>query len=195
MRTHSIILDGIWGRPRRWEPLRAALDAHVGPAEIFHYDCSGMCTFETLAQRLVDRIREIDEPVNLIGFSMGGLVVRTARLLDPNLPVRRAAFLNSPHGGSMLAWLLPLAGVRQMRPGSELLRQLEKQNWTIPTLVVWNPLDTAVVPPRHTRWQIDGATEAMCSVPVHVWPIFSTGLRDRIVKFIGEDDLVCSETK
>jgi hypothetical protein len=185
MSSHSLILDGIWGRPRRWEPLRRALESGVGPAEIFRYDSSGMTKFETIATQLIDRIRAINLPVNLIGFSMGGVVIRTACLLAPDLPVRRAAFLNTPHGGSILAWLAPLPGIRELRPGSQLLRKLKDQPWTIPTLVVWNPLDTAVIPPQNTRWKIDSASEIVCRIPVHVWPIFSSKHREQIVWFIG----------
>lgn len=189
MPTHSLILDGIWGRPWRFEPLRAALADRVGPAEIFPYDSSGTPTLESLAATLIDRIRAIGEPVNLIGYSMGGLVVRTACLLAPDLPVRRAALLNAPHGGSILAWLLPMPGVRQLRPNSELLRRLKVQPWNIPTLVVSNPLDTIIVPPRNTRWEIPTGSNAVCSVPIHVWPIFSTGLREQIVRFIGGEQV------
>jgi len=187
VRTHTLILDGFLSRPRRWEPLRRAVESRVGPAEIFRYDSSGMPKFESLAIKLIDRIRAIDQPVNLIGFSMGGLVIRTACLLAPDLPVRRAAFLNTPHGGSILAWLAPLGGIRQLRPGSELLHKLRVQPWTIPTLVVWNPLDTAVIPPRNTRWKTGYASEAVCTVPIHVWPIFSTKIREQIICFIDSD--------
>jgi pimeloyl-ACP methyl ester carboxylesterase len=173
MSSHTLILDGIWGRPRRWEPLRRAIESRVGPAEIFYYDSSGMHRFEKLA-------------VNLIGFSMGGLVCRTACLLAPDLPVRRAAFLNTPHTGSMLAWLAPLPGIRDLCPGSALMRKLQQQTWTIPTLIVWNRWDTAVIPGRNTRWNIDCATETPCTVPLHVWPIFSSALRNRIVRFMEE---------
>jgi hypothetical protein len=186
LNTASLILDGIWGRPRRWEPLRRALESRVGPAEIFLYDSSGMKRFEFLAEKLIERIRAIGQPVNLIGFSMGGLVIRTACLLAPDLPVRRAVFLNTPHRGSILAYLAPLAGIRQLCPNSDLLRKLRQQPWTVPTFVVWNPLDTAVVPGRNTRWRIACASEALCSVPLHVWPIFSTTLRERIVQFIHD---------
>jgi hypothetical protein len=184
-----LILDGFLARPRRWEPLRRALESQVGPAEIFLYDSSGLRTFESLAEKLIARIRAIDQPVNLIGFSMGGIVVRTAHLLAPDLPIRRAAFLNTPHAGSLLAWLAPIGGVRQLCPGSDLLRKLHGQSWTAPTLVVWNPLDTAVIPPRSTRWPIPCATEAICTVPIHVWPIFSTKLREQIVHFIADDNV------
>jgi hypothetical protein len=188
MRTHSLILDGFLSRPRRWEPLRRALESRVGPAEIFEYDSTGMRTFESLASKLIDRIRAIDQPVNLIGFSMGGLVIRTAHLLAPDLSIRRAAFLNTPHGGSILAYLAPIPGIRQLCPTSPLLRKLKHQPWAIPTLVVWNPLDTAVIPPKNTRWRIPTATELVCTVPIHVWPIFSSTLRNQIVHFITDPD-------
>src|SRR5882757_6132284 len=105
----TLILDGIFGRPRRFAALRRVLESTCGPTEIFHYNSTGFVPFETLAQRLCDRIRQINQPVNLLGFSMGGIVIRTAYLLDPTLPIRRAVFLNSPHAGSLLAYVMPLA--------------------------------------------------------------------------------------
>jgi triacylglycerol lipase len=161
------------------------LEDRVGPAEIFYYDSSGKPTFEMLATQLIDRIRVIGQPVNLIGYSMGGVVVRSARMFAPDLPVRRAAFLNAPHGGSVLAWLLPFPGVRQLRPNSELLRKLNLQPWKIPTLVVSNPLDTVVMPPSSTKWSVENGSYAVCTVPIHIWPIVSTRLRERIVRFVG----------
>jgi pimeloyl-ACP methyl ester carboxylesterase len=188
MSSPSLILDGIWGRPRRWEPLRRGLANSVGPAEIFRYDSSGMPRFESLAEKLIARIRAINAPVNLIGFSMGGLVIRTAALLAPDLPIRRAVFLNTPHAGSLLAHLAPLPGIRQLRPTSDLIQKLKNQPWTVPTLVVWNRFDTAVIPGRNTRWQIPCASETPCTVPLHVWPIFSSKLREQIVRFVGGDE-------
>jgi pimeloyl-ACP methyl ester carboxylesterase len=184
MPTHSLILDGIWGRSRRWEPLRRRIESHIGPAEIFEYDNSGMHRFEKLAAPLITRIRSINAPVNLVGFSMGGILARTACLLAPDLPVRRAVFLNTPHGGSMLAWLAPLPGIRQLIPTSDLLQKLRNQAWSIPTLVVWNPLDTAVLPPRFTRWEVGGTSEAVCRVPLHVWPVVSRALHEQTIAFL-----------
>src|SRR5689334_15115810 len=105
--TLTLMLDGIWGRPRRFEGLLEMLCESCGPAEIFHYDSSGRVRFEDLGLQLADEIRRRDVPVNLIGFSMGGLVVRAAHLLDRSLPIRKAAFLNSPHAGSLLAYASP----------------------------------------------------------------------------------------
>jgi triacylglycerol lipase len=182
-RPHTIIIDGLWARPSRWNPLRDLLEQHIGSAEIWEYDSSGAVPFEDLGEQLARRIRDHDGAVNLVAYSMGGLVARAAHLIDPKLPLRRAAFLNSPHQGSFLAYLLPLKGVRQMRPGSPFMKQLHSSPWPTPTFIVWNPLDTMVVPGTSTR--LKNATETVCcQVPIHLWPIWSGKLRNRIVSFL-----------
>jgi hypothetical protein len=40
------MLDGIWGRPRRFEPLMEMIRRICGPAEMFRYDSSGLVPFE-----------------------------------------------------------------------------------------------------------------------------------------------------
>jgi triacylglycerol esterase/lipase EstA (alpha/beta hydrolase family) len=94
-----LILDGIFGRPARFKALRRVLDATCGPTKIFHYNSTGFVPFETLAHRLATRIHELGQPVNVIGFSMGGIVIRTAKLIDPTLPIRSAALRShaNPH--------------------------------------------------------------------------------------------------
>ena len=182
--VETFILDGIWGRPRRWEPLRATLEDRVGPATIYRYDCSGFVSFEELGGQLATAIRSRGAPVNLVGYSMGGLVIRSAHLVDSSLPIRRAAFMNSPHGGSWLACLLPLAGVRQMRPFDPYMKRLAAHTWDVPTLTIWNPVDGIIVPGRNTRW--DGAGEHVrCGVPIHYWPILSKPLQRRVVEFLA----------
>jgi triacylglycerol lipase len=182
-RPHTLIIDGIWARPKRWNPLREQLEEHCGSAEIWEYDSTGCRSFEDLGEILAQRIHEHDGEVNLVAFSMGGLVARAAHLMDPRIAVRRAVFLNSPHEGSLLAYLLPLHGVRQMRPTSPFMKQIKSDPWPIPTLIVWNPLDTMVVPGSSTR--LKGATETMrCQVPIHLWPIWSRGIRRRVVQFL-----------
>jgi hypothetical protein len=185
--TTTLILDGIFGRPARFKALRRVLDAAVGPTEVFHYNSTGFVPFEVLAARLADRIREIGQPVNVIGFSMGGIVIRTAKLIDPALPIRRAVFLNSPHAGSLLAYAMPYAkGVRQLFPGSKLLKQLATAEWDIRTLVTWCPLDAAVVPGKSADWA--KASESIrCIVPAHTWVVRSASVHQRVAAFLSSD--------
>src|SRR5207248_909804 len=79
----TLILDGIFGRPRRFRRLRDELRESCGPAEIFHYNCTGLIPFDKLGQELVSAIRDINGPVNLVAFSMGGIVARVARMIEP----------------------------------------------------------------------------------------------------------------
>jgi triacylglycerol lipase len=183
MSALTLIIDGIWARPRRWIPLREQLEERCGPAEIWEYDSTGLVTFQELGRQLVKRIRDYGNPVNLVAFSMGGLIARAAHLIDREIPVQRAVYLNSPHGGSLLAYLLPFRGVRQMCPNSTFMSELRADRWDIPTFVVWNPLDTMVVPGTSTR--LKHATETICCrLPIHLWPIWSKGIHGRVVDFL-----------
>ena len=183
----TLILDGIFGRPGRFGAMRRVIERQCGPTEVFHYNSTGFVPFERLAERLCARIREIGEPVNVLGFSMGGIVIRTAHLLHPSTPIRRAVFLNSPHAGSLLAYAMPMAaGTRQLWPGSSLMRQLAAAKWTIPTLVTWCPLDAAIIPGRSANWA--RARESIrCGVPLHTW-VGSKNIQQRVAEFLASDD-------
>jgi triacylglycerol lipase len=186
--TPTLLLDGIWGRPRRFEGLLQMLRERVGPAEIFRYNSSGTVPFVELGALLANEIARYNQPVNLIGFSMGGLVIRAAHLLNPSLPVRRAAFLNTPHEGSIMAYALPLRGVWQMRPNDAFIRQLKSTPWNIPTIASWCPLDTMVIPGSSARWRHANQT-ICCAVPVHIWPIYSKSIWRRVVDFLGAESV------
>lgn len=186
MARPTIILDGLWGRPRRFEPLRRAIASSIGPAEIFPYDSGGRAVVQTSAAKLAAQVAAMGTAVNLVGYSMGGLVVCAAVLLEPTLSVARVVFLNTPHHGSLAAWLLNWPGVRQMRPGSELLRQLHAAPWTIPSLTVWTRGDLMVLPNRNARWPELGR-EYRCRLPAHVGPIYSRAVRRRVVAFLADD--------
>lgn len=182
----TLILDGIWGRPRRFRALRDMIRACIGPAELYPYNCSGLIRFESLGEDLANHIRSLHAPVNLVAFSMGGIVCRAARMLDPNLPIERAVFLNSPHYGSWAAYTLPLPGVKQLRPSSPFMKQLNETDWPIPTLAVWCPGDAVILPGSSARFT--QATQTLrCDVPLHPWPVWSPRIRKRIVEFLAAE--------
>ncbi len=82
--TQTLIIDGIWGSHKRWERLRGRIEHEVGPCAIWRYDNSGRVSIETLASALTSELNRIDRPVNLIGYSMGGLVIREALRQKPD---------------------------------------------------------------------------------------------------------------
>lgn len=183
----TLILDGIWGGYGWFGPLCKQLEERVGPTEFYRYRNGGVVQFEELGAELAQHVRVLDRPINIIGFSMGGLVIRAAHLLDPSLPIRRAAFINTPHGGSYMAYLLGRPGIVQMRPGSAFLQRIAVDAWDVPTLAMWCPGDLSVFPGWLARWS--AATEKVCCwVPAHVWPMFSKRLTRRIVDFMGRGE-------
>jgi len=159
------------------------IEAGVGEVEVFRYDTSGLRDIGRLGLDLAAAIRSAGCEVNLVGYSMGGLVVRSAIASANDLPVRRAAFLHTPHGGSIMAHLLPFTGIRQMRPGGEFMRRLDAQRWEIPTFVVWCPGDLVVVPGHNARWGM-AQEEMRCDVPAHIWPLFSRRIHLAVARFL-----------
>jgi triacylglycerol lipase len=185
--TQTLIIDGIWGSHRRWERLRSRIDKEVGPCTIWQYDNSGRVSLEALGKALSAELRQLDSPVNLIGYSMGGLVIREALRQSPGAKVEKVALLNSPHRGSAAAFFVPLSACREMRPGSAFLRQLDAAPWTYPTLVTWCPYDLMVFPGSSGRW--DKANVLLRSdVPIHLWPVFSVQIHRSIIAFLSSQD-------
>jgi triacylglycerol lipase len=184
--ARTFILDGIWGSHSRWERLRGRIAAGVGPCTIWRYDNSGRASIESLGAALAAELKRIDAPVNLVGYSMGGLVVREALRQMPGLKVRRVALLNSPNYGSASACLLPLSACREMRPGSAFLRQLNAAPWTYPTLATWCPYDLVVFPGSSGRWK-KASIILRSDVPMHLWPVMSVEIHRSVTAFLASD--------
>ncbi len=157
------------------------------PARFGRYDNSGRVSIEALAKALSSQLRQLDVPVNLIGYSMGGLVIREALRQSPESKVKKVALLNSPNHGSAAAFFVPLSACREMRPGSAFLRQLNAAPWTYPTLVTWCPYDLMVFPGSSGRW--DKANVLLrTDVPMHLWPVFSVEIHRSITAFLSSKD-------
>ncbi len=184
--ARTFILDGIWGYHPRWEGLRSRIDREVGPCRIWQYNNTGLVSLEALGRELALAMEKIDAPVNLIGFSMGGLVVREALRHSPELSAKNVVLLHSPHRGSLNGLLLPIPACREMRPGSTFLRRLDDAPWNRPTLVTWCPWDLMVFPGDSACWP--KATRSIRSdIPAHTWPVFSRGIHNAVVEFLVEE--------
>jgi pimeloyl-ACP methyl ester carboxylesterase len=195
MAARTLILDGFLGRPGRWERLRRTIVSRGSEAEIYRYDCTGRTGLPMLGRQLLKYIDRLNEPVNLVGYSMGGLVIRTAWMLQPSLPLRRAVFINSPHRGTWLAHLWPFPGVRQMRPNDAHLARLDAVPWTVPTLTIYNRFDGIVIPASSTRLP-HGGDHFACPEPAHIWPVWSGTVHRRVADFVTapEPEAACPST-
>ena len=177
------ILDGIWGNHRRWQGLARHLESRGATPRIWEYDNSGRTGLGEAGACLAAELTAARHRVHLVGYSMGGLVVREAVRRAPGQSVGRVALLNSPHAGSVFARMIPLPAAREMRPGSGFLSDLDRSPWEPATLAVWCPFDLVVVPGHSARWA--RATKLVRSiVPAHVWPVFSPRLHREIGDFL-----------
>ncbi|MFB7942890.1 esterase/lipase family protein [Streptomyces sp. NPDC056049] len=140
--------------------LRRTLARH-GRTHVESFDYSPLtCDLRTAAEALGRRIDAIRErtgraEVDLVGHSLGGLIARYyVQRLDGDARVRTLVMLGTPHAGTTIA---PLADahplVRQMRPGSEVLRQLAAPAPGCRTRFVsfWSDLDQIMVPVETAR--------------------------------------------
>jgi len=98
----------------------------------------------------VDKIFSPEQPLDVLGLSMGGLVTRYyVQRLGGIDRVQRFITISAPHQGTRMAYLSPRLGCVQMRPGSAFLEDLnqdasmlERLNFTS----IWTPWDYIIVP-------------------------------------------------
>lgn len=92
--------------------------------------------------------------VHVVGHSLGGLIARYhVQRQGGDQRVESLVTLGTPHRGSVLAHVLPTPLVRQLRPGSPVLRELEEPAAGCRTRVtaIYSDLDQIVVPTHSGR--------------------------------------------
>ena len=92
--------------------------------------------------------------VHVVGHSLGGLIARYhVQRQGGDRRVESLVTLGTPHRGSVLAHVLPTPLVRQLRPGSPVLRELEEPAAGCATRVtaIYSDLDQVVVPTNSGR--------------------------------------------
>ena len=127
-----MLVHGLWDTPRLFRRLEAALDGRRSPLLIPHLPHGlGLRPLEAMAAQLDQIIAssfDPDLPLDLLGFSMGGVIGRIwIQLLGGHRRTRRFFSVGSPQRGTLVAqpwphWALPT--VADMKLGSPLLRQL-----------------------------------------------------------------------
>lgn len=114
---------------------------------------NGSVGLDQLAQQVADYVEKSfapDQPLDLVGFSMGGIISRYyVQRLNGLERVQRFITIASPHQGTWAAYFRNNSGCLQMRPGSFFLSslnedkaQLEQLNFTS----IWTPFDMMILP-------------------------------------------------
>ncbi|MFF0556034.1 esterase/lipase family protein [Streptomyces sp. NPDC020472] len=155
-----ILLHGFVDNRSVFVMLRRSLLRHGrGCVESLNYSpltCDLRAAAGLLGRRVDEvRARTGHAEVDIVGHSLGGLIARYyVQRLDGHSRVRTLVTLGTPHAGTTVA---PLADahplVRQMRPGSEILRELAGPAPDCRTRFVsfWSDLDQVMVPVETAR--------------------------------------------
>ncbi len=109
---------------------------------------------------------------DLIGFSMGGLVTRYyLQRMGGNERVERYISISAPNNGTLTAYSLPFPGIKQMRPESDFLTDL---NYDVESCLekirvtwMWTPFDLMILPADSTRLPI--GREVKLPIAFHPW--------------------------
>lgn len=94
------------------------------------------------------------ERIHVVGHSMGGLIARYyVQRLGGHERVHTLVTLGTPHGGTRLAHLWPSNLCRQLRPGSDVLREMDEAAPGCDTRFIcyWSDLDQMIAPQRNGR--------------------------------------------
>jgi pimeloyl-ACP methyl ester carboxylesterase len=92
--------------------------------------------------------------VHVVGHSLGGLIARFhVQRQGGDRRIESLVTIGTPHRGSVLAHVMPTPLVRQLRPGSPVLRELEEPAAGCRTRVtaIYSDLDQVVVPTNAAR--------------------------------------------
>ncbi len=112
---------------------------------------------EQLAERVELLCAETGfERLHVIGHSTGGVIARYyVQRLGGDARVHTLVTLGAPHAGTHAARLLPHPLARQLRPGSDLLQELQEPAPDCRTrfVALWSDLDQMIVPKGAARIQ------------------------------------------
>ncbi|MCL2931695.1 MAG: triacylglycerol lipase [Trichodesmium sp. MAG_R03] len=148
----------------------------------------GILGLDKLAEQVanyVDQTFPPNQPFDLIGFSMGGIVSRYyVQRLGGIDKVERFITISSPHNGTLTGYTLGLPAAIQMRPKSAFMQNinqdialLDQINFTS----IWTPYDAMILPPRSS--QLPVGKDIKIDVFLHGWMVSD----EKVFKVIVEE--------
>jgi triacylglycerol lipase len=138
----------------------------------------GIEKLDTLAlqvDKYINRNFSPEQKIDLIGFSMGGLITRYyLQRLKGIERVQRYINISAPNHGTLTAHSLSLLpGVQQMRPDSPWIENLNQDYQEtlgkINTTVIWTPYDLMIVPPSSSS--LPPCEDIQIPVLLHGWMV------------------------
>jgi triacylglycerol lipase len=166
-RNPVLLVHGITDTSRKMRKIASHLRGYGW--EVFDIDLTpnnGDSRLEVLAQQVADlvertfgREQSLAEPfqrkIDLLGFSMGGLVTRYyLQRLGGIDRVQRYISISAPHQGTIAAQFSTKPACIQMRPNSDFLRDLNSDVDRLKQLnftSIWTPFDLIILPPSSSQ--------------------------------------------
>ena len=134
-----VLIHGMWDTPGVFDPLKRQLAGRRGPLLIPHlphrFGLTPIAVQDGLLATHIDASFGQEQPIDLLGFSMGGVIARAwIQLLGGHRRTRRLISVGSPQQGTLTAgpwprW--PLAGIADLKTGSPLLQRLNTNLTTL----------------------------------------------------------------
>lgn len=138
----------------------------------------GIADLSEKLKKYIDQQIGVDEPIAVIGFSMGTIVSRYyLQQLDGYKRTKAFFSISGPHKGTLTAYFYPGEGVKDLRPNSRLLNDLAKSENKLSHIALYSyrtPFDAMIVPSKSSDWLI--ARNVKTNVLLHNFM-----LKDRIV--------------
>jgi len=168
-----VLVPGIWDTSSVFNRMTARLEkAGLSVCAVSLKPNDGSVTLEQSAdelRQLIDARLGLRRSLDLVAFSMGGLVARYyAQRLGGLERIVHFVTISTPHHGTSTAYLEPLPGVREMRPGSPFLQDLDRDAASLARVSVtsiWSPLDIVISPAVSSR--LPFGSEVQISVLLH----------------------------
>jgi len=142
---------------------------------------------EDLAIKLKDYINnnlETGSKFALIGFSLGAIVCRYYLQEIGGIDrVNKFITISAPHHGSYLSYIYPGKGMKQLRPKSDFLNNLETKEYLLKNLNSFSyrtPFDLMIIPNKSSIWNI--ATNKKLISPMHSSMLINSKLIKEIIK-------------
>jgi triacylglycerol lipase len=152
---------------------------------------NGEVGLDVLAEQVADYVAKTfapEQPIDLLGFSMGGIVSRyfVQRLGGINR-VQRFVTISSPHNGTVVAYASQNPGCMQMRPNSPFLQDLNADAQMLQQLnftSMWTPYDLMIIPTNSSKMPV--GKEIIIPVALHSWMLTDSRSLAAVAKTLAE---------
>ncbi len=172
-----VLVHGLNDTARIFQPMTESLEKLGWSVHSFDMvPSNGDCRLQELGHQLAKFVRgtlPIDQPFDLVGFSMGGLVSRYyLQRLGGIDRVDRFVSIASPHFGTLTAFGTQRPGCVQMRPGHPFLNDLNRDLLMLRQInftSIWTPMDLMIMPPISSQMPL--GKDVVLPVAFHPWMV------------------------